>query len=122
MRGDIQNAWNEIKDYFDGVGNDLSDIRDRVDEQLDKLLESFFSARCDDWVEKDSQDLPDFNSLPAPPCTLDQARNDPNFRADPTCYEGNGCNFHTPEGWHCVRSRTARYRKSNFFILFYLII
>ena len=113
MREDNENTWNEIKDFFDNVGKELSDIKERVEGKLDKLLERFFTARCDEWVVKDNEDPPDFSNLPAPPCTLNQARNDPTFKADSACNEGNGCSFHTPDAYHCVRSRTPRYRESN---------
>ena len=113
MIEDIKNTWNEIKDLFDNVGKRLSDIKERVEGKWDQLLERFFSARCDDWVVEDNEDPPDFSDLPDPPCTLDQARNDPNFKADSACNEGNGCQFHTPDAYHCVRSREPRYGDRN---------
>ena len=113
VREDNRSAWNIIKDFFEDVGNTVSDIKARVAEKLDPLLESFSSARCDDWVNRENEDPPDFRNLPAPPCTLDQARNDPNFKADGACNEGSGCHFHTPDAYHCVRSRTPRYGESN---------
>ena len=107
MSQDIQQAWNEIKDKLDmsNVTNNVSVIEKKVQEKIGDLREAFFSACCDDWLKSEAETPADFSDLPPPPCTLDQARNDPNFVADAACKEGDGCGLHTPDAFHCIRSR-----------------
>ena len=109
LQEDIQNVWNEIRDLFEGVRNDINEINDRVEESFDQIIDRVFTARCDDWVAKENENPANFSDLPPPPCTLDQARRDPNFTPDPACREGNGCDFHTPDAYHCIQSRVPRY-------------
>ena len=103
---DVQDAWNKIKDLFNNMGYNLDSFKNQT--ELETIIESYFSPQCDAWVAKDNEDRPDFSDVSPPPCTLDQAHNDPMFVTDSACTQiGNICGL--IQGAHqCVRSRTGR--------------
>merc|ERR1712168_98418 len=74
--------------------------------QLCQFWKDWTYTQCKDWYLQEKQNPPNFTEVGIPPCTLEAALEDINFKPDPICHSGRGyCYYFHRGAYHCVMSR-----------------